>query len=74
MRRLDRYIGRNVLLAMAVVLLALGGLDFLFTLFVELGETEGTYDAAAALRYVLLTFPRHLYELLPMTALIGATV
>ncbi len=74
MRKLDRYIGQNVLLAMAVVLLALGGLDFLFTVFEELGDTEGTYDTAAALRYVLLTGPRHIYELLPMTALIGALV
>jgi lipopolysaccharide export system permease protein len=74
MRKLDRYVGSGVLLAMAVVLLALGGLDFLFTVFEELGDTEGSYDTAAALRYVLFTFPRHLYELLPMTALIGALV
>ena len=33
MRRLDHYIGRSVLLAMALVLLVLGGLDFLFTVF-----------------------------------------
>jgi lipopolysaccharide export system permease protein len=74
MRKLDRYIGQNVLLAMAVVLLALGGLDLLFTIFEELGDTEGTYDTAAALRYVLFTLPRHIYELLPMTALIGALI
>lgn len=74
MRKLDRYVGRSVLLAMAVVLLALGGLDFLFTVFEELGDTEGSYDTIAALRYVLFTFPRHVYELLPMTALIGALV
>lgn len=74
MRKLDRYIGMNVLLAMAVVLLALGGLDMLFTVFEELGDTEGAYDTPAALRYVLFTLPRHLYELLPMTALIGALV
>ncbi|MEY4643142.1 MAG: hypothetical protein RLZZ227_3136, partial [Pseudomonadota bacterium] len=74
MRRLDRYIGKNVLLAMAVVLLALGGLDLLFTVFEELGDTEGSYSTTAALRYVALTAPRHIYELLPMTALVGALV
>jgi lipopolysaccharide export system permease protein len=74
MRKLDRYIGQNVLLAMAVVLLALGGLDLLFTVFEELGDTEGSYDTAAALRYVLFTLPRHIYELLPMTALMGALI
>ncbi|MGV3592019.1 MAG: LPS export ABC transporter permease LptG [Gammaproteobacteria bacterium] len=74
MRKLDRYVGRSVLLAMGVVLLALGGLDFLFTAFEELGDTDGSYGTIAALRYVLFTFPRHVYELLPMTALIGALV
>lgn len=74
MRKLDRYIGQNVLLSMAVVALALGGLDLLFTIFEELGDTEGSYDTAAALRYVLFTLPRHIYELLPMTALIGALI
>lgn len=69
---LDRYIARGVLLAMAVVLLILGGLDFLFTAIDELGDTSDSYGTAAALRYVLFTFPRHVYELLPMTALIGA--
>src|SRR5690606_10854019 len=57
---------------MAVVLLILGGLDFLFTAIDELGDTSDSYSTGAALRYVLFTFPRHVYELLPMTALIGA--
>jgi lipopolysaccharide export system permease protein len=74
MHKLDRYIGQNVLLAMAVVLLALGGLDLMFTIFEELGDTEGTYDTGDALRYVLFTLPRHIYELLPMSALIGALI
>lgn len=69
---LDRYIARAVVLAMAAVLLVLGGLDFLFTVVDELGDTNENYDGRAALQYVLLTFPRHIYELLPMTALIGA--
>jgi lipopolysaccharide export system permease protein len=72
MSRLDRYIGRAVLAAMTVVLLVLAGLELLFTIVDELGETAGQYHAAAALQYVALVFPRHLYELLPMTALIGA--
>lgn len=72
MATLDRYIARSVFLAMAVVLLVLGGLDLLFTIVDELGDTSDAYGTAAALRYVLLTFPRHVYELLPMTALIGS--
>lgn len=74
MSRLDRHIGSTVLGAMALVLLVLGGLDLLFTGIDELGETDEIYGAPAALRYVLLLYPRHLYEMLPMTALIGALV
>lgn len=72
MGKLDRYIGRHVLGAMLLVLLVLGGLELLFDTVDELGETEDNYDTAQALRYVLLTVPRRLYELLPVTALIGA--
>lgn len=72
MGRLDRYIARHVLAAMLLVLLVLGGLDLVFTLVDELGDSDGGYGTLAALQYVLYTAPRHLYELLPATALIGA--
>ncbi len=57
---------------MGVVLMVLAGLDLVFTLVDEIGETEGTYQTWDAVRYVLFVFPRHIYELLPMTALIGS--
>jgi lipopolysaccharide export system permease protein len=72
MALLDRYIARHVIAAMALVLLVLGGLDYLFTVVDELGGTNENYSTADAFRYVSLTFPRHLYELLPITALIGS--
>ena len=74
MKKIDRYINNQVLLAMAVVLFVLAGLDFVFTLVDEVGETEGTYGFMDAIRYVMFVFPRHIYELLPMTALIGALI
>lgn len=74
MIKIDRYINNQVLLAMAVVLFVLAGLDLVFTLVDEIGETEGNYTALDAIRYVLYVFPRHIYELLPMTALIGSLV
>jgi lipopolysaccharide export system permease protein len=74
MPRLDRHIANHVLGAMAVVLLVLGGLDLLFTAVDELGDTSGSYGSSAALQYVAMTFPGHLYELLPMISLIGALV
>lgn len=72
MSRLDSYIGRQVVIGMALVLLVLGGLDLLFSMIEELGRTNELYGGMDAIEYVLLTFPRHIYELLPMTALIGA--
>jgi lipopolysaccharide export system permease protein len=72
MAKLDRYIAGAVFSAMLLVLLVLGGLDLLFTIVDELGETEGGYGTVAAIQFVLLKTPRHLYELLPATALIGA--
>jgi lipopolysaccharide export system permease protein len=72
MAKLERYIAVHVLAAMLLVLLVLGGLDLVFTAVDELGDTRGDYNSLAALQYVLLLFPRHVYELLPLIALIGA--
>ena len=72
MTKIDRYIARAVLGATALVLLVLSGLDLLFTVIDELGDTDDNYSAIEALWFVLLQFPAHLYELLPMAALIGA--
>ena len=74
MIKIDRYIHNQVLLAMLVVLFVLGGLDLVFALVDEIGETDAVYSSMDAMKYVLFVFPRHIYELLPMTALIGALV
>lgn len=72
MSRLDRYIARQVMAAMLLVLLVLGGLDLLLTTVDELGNTEAGYGTWQVLHFMLYTTPRHLYELLPLSALIGA--
>ncbi len=74
MHKVDAYIRNSVLMAMLLVLLVLAGLDLLFTVFDELGATNERYQTSDALLYVLLTFPRHVYDLLPMTALMGALI
>ena len=74
MIKIDRYINSQVLMAMFVVLLVLAGLDLIFTLIDEIGETDENYSTMDAFWYVLFVFPRHIYELLPMTALIGSLV
>ncbi len=57
---------------MLLVLCVLGGLDLLFATIEELGNTQLGYGIVQALSYVLYIAPRHLYELLPASALIGA--
>ncbi len=72
MSRLARYIASQVLAAMLLVLCVLGGLDLLLYTIDELGNTRGGYGVLQALRYISYIAPRHLYELLPASALIGA--
>jgi len=74
MPKFDAYIRSTVFMAMLLVLLVLAGLDFLFTVFDELGGTNERYQTVDAVQYVLLTFPRHIYDLLPMTALMGSLI
>jgi len=72
MHKLDRYIARNVLGSTVLVVLVLSGLDILFTVIDELGDTSETYTTLDAIWFVLLFFPGHLYEMLPMATLIGS--
>ncbi|MCQ4346169.1 LPS export ABC transporter permease LptG [Pseudomonas stutzeri] len=74
MSRLDRYIGTSVFLAILAVLGVIVGLALLFSFIDELGDLGGGYGLAEATRYVLLTTPAQLYELLPMAALIGCLI
>jgi lipopolysaccharide export system permease protein len=74
MNRLDRYIGRQVLMSILAVLGVLWGLSLLFALIDELTFMRAAYGVPDVLEYVVLTSPRRLYELLPMGALIGCLI
>lgn len=74
MRKLDRYIGSHVLLAILTVLGIIVGLALLFAFIDELGDVEGSYGTLNAAVYVLLTTPSRVYEMLPMAALIGCLI
>jgi lipopolysaccharide export system permease protein len=74
MKVMDWYIGRAVLLAMAVVLLGFLALMTLFTLVDELRDKDAGYTFADVLWYVVLTTPRRLYEVLPYVVFLGALV
>ncbi len=74
MRKLDRYIGSHVLLAILAVLGIIVGLALLFAFIDELGDVKGSYGTLDAAIYVLLTTPSRIYEMLPMAALIGCLI
>ncbi len=72
MKILQRYIAKTSLALIAMALLLVLGVDFLFAYVHELGGTgRGDYGASAALAYTALTLPARLYTLFPMASLIG---
>lgn len=75
MKILNHYIGRTVSFGILVVMMVL--LSF-YTFIALVGEMErvgtGHYGILEALIYVLFTLPKRIYELFPVTALIGTLV
>ncbi len=71
MLRLNRYIGRTVMMAILMVLLVMVGIDLLTALIDEAQNLSGHYDFGAALIYVLMTAPTRFHEYLPFAALVG---
>jgi lipopolysaccharide export system permease protein len=72
MKLLARYLGGQVLAAAAFVLLALLVLFAFFDIIQELGSLgRNNYGLGQAAVVVLLNIPGHLYEILPVAALIG---
>lgn len=74
MKRLARHVSLTVLLAMLMVQVMLLGLDLVFSFIGELDNVRGGYGAWQAFQYTLYVLPSHSYEILPMSALIGALV
>ena len=73
MKTLRRYLYREILLAVAFVTLAFLALFFFFDFVDELRWVgrSGAYSISVALLLVALALPNHLYELLPISVLIG---
>ena len=79
MKTVRRLIYRETLAAVAFVTLAFLALFFFFDFVDELqwlgksvtGKPEDSYQLVHILAYVCLVMPSHLYELLPITVLIG---
>jgi lipopolysaccharide export system permease protein len=72
MSLLARYLAKQVLIAAGFVLLALLVLFAFFDVIQELGSLgRNSYGLGQAVVVVLLNIPGHLYEILPVAALIG---
>jgi lipopolysaccharide export system permease protein len=75
MNKLERYIARFATLNIFIVLAVLVAL-FLFFMFIDQTDDigEGEYTALLALQYVALQTPRWIYELFPVSVLLGTLV
>lgn len=74
MKTLRRYLYREVVASVAFATLAFLALFFFFDMVDELrtvGAAGNTYPLSSALLYVALRQPQHIYELFPITVLIG---
>jgi lipopolysaccharide export system permease protein len=68
-----RYLAREIALGVVFVLFGFLGLFAFFDLVNELDDLgRGGYRIQHAVAYVVLTLPSHMYELMPIAALIGA--
>jgi lipopolysaccharide export system permease protein len=73
-RIVAKHVTKTTALAMVGTTLVLAGLQILFTYLGELGSLKEGYGAWQALIYVLWGSPSYLYEILPISALIGAVL
>ncbi len=74
MRKLNGYIARSVIAAVAMVLLVIVSLDAISALVDQLGEIKGNYTLIEVLAYVGLTLPGRIYEQIPFSALVGCLI
>ena len=73
-RILAKYVVKTSVLAMLGATAVLSILQILFTYLGELSDLKEGYTAWNALQYVLWGAPRYLYDILPISALIGAVL
>lgn len=72
--KLDRYIGKQVLLSILVVMVIVVGLDFMFRVIEELPELNERYTTFVMLGYSALNMPAAFYEFLPLGCLVGCLI
>ena len=73
MRILDLYIARSILYQTLIIVSVLVGLFTFLTFLDQLSDVgTGRYTVLDAMRFVILSVPRTLYEVFPMAALLGS--
>ncbi|MEB3753309.1 LPS export ABC transporter permease LptG [Acinetobacter sp. MD2(2019)] len=73
-RLIAKHVTTTAALAMFGTTIVLGLLQALFTYLAELSSLKNGYTAWKALEYVFWNSPHYLYEILPISALIGAVI
>ena len=73
-RIVAKHVIKTTLMAMLGTTAVLSALQVLFTYLGELGSLKEGYGAWDALKFVLWGAPQYLYEMLPISALIGAVL
>lgn len=68
---LDRYLTHKCLLGILLVMAVLSGLTLSFALIDELNKDHENYGFSEAMRFLLLTMPRRIEELMPYGIFIG---
>jgi lipopolysaccharide export system permease protein len=71
MRKINRYIAGVVFSAIALTLLVLMSIDFIFGFIYQLSSIKGDYTFSEVIIYLALTAPRRLYTYVPFSCLIG---
>ncbi|MFA7521753.1 MAG: LPS export ABC transporter permease LptG [Halothiobacillaceae bacterium] len=71
MNTLDRYLVRSVMIGGLAASAAFAVLIFVFGMIDEVGKIGPSYGMLNAIWFVILTTPGYLYELFPVTVLVG---
>ena len=75
MKIINRYIGKNIIVSVTIVMCVLLSLFAFFQFLDELKDVgKGRYDTGKAFMFVLMTLPTLIYQLLPITVLLGCTI
>ncbi len=71
MRKISRYVSGIVFNAIALTLIVLMSIDFIFGFIYQLSTIRGNYNFSEVMIYLMLTAPRRLYTFMPFACLIG---